>query len=132
MARACKPGGKSICSDIVDNMWCLEIQPKERTFNTMRVYLTMLYMPSNEEILKIGYTIKCIELGEDYEGFWNFLFDDASFGPGSWINLSQIGNLERITFKADIEIKYVSKYKTLTALTRYHPSDIAYLLAQSH
>ena len=133
MLYKCKPGGKSLCSDIVDNMWSLLIEPRVHDPKHIELYIRMGYIPSNVESFHIGYEIECKELNKSFKAGKDVLFtrEDSSWGPNRILVRTEDidGQFEKLTFTANIQVKSVGKYREVTPLVIQYPSQIAYLLS---
>ena len=132
MIRKCQPDGKSMCSDIVDNMWCMEISPRETNIDGVDLRIRAMYFPGDVEIFEVKYeAIKCIEIGKQTQAniLVHFSLACPAYGYHPWINLEQIENLDQLTLIADIEIKRVRPYKKNDPLKIFDQSHITYLLS---
>ena len=129
MCRKCKQGGKSICSDGIDNMWILDISPKEQHANDLTVRLRMLYIPSDYESVNVKYSIQLVELGDFALFESQDTFHRDAIGWGAEFFMAPIQGLKQVTFKIELEIQSTTLYPELSPLTIDNPSDITYLLS---
>ena len=122
---------RSICSDIVNDMWCIDISPKEYGPDSLYVRLRMLFIPWDQKALRVKFSIRCIELGNIYN-FYGGHFSRGMTGRGSDYSLDSLKEFDEVTFKIELEMKLmVPLYhlQDLVSLVIFSPSQIAYLLS---
>eukprot|EP01084_Bolivina_argentea_P220045 372999_1 len=120
---------KSMSSDIVDDMWCMTLYPKEKLYvDYIHIFLTLCNLPCNVEQMEIRYTISCDAIDTHCLFIGEFSVTHHTRGAKSWIRLSELTKLTSLTFVINVEIEKIC-YENGRDLEISNPSQIAYLLS---
>ena len=105
--RQCQAGGKSLCSAIVDNMWCISIGVSEKNIQKMNAWIRLCYLPSNARNVTMQHVVKCeqIEPSAWYSNAQNnYSMSTQAKWTGLRFSLENIKKCDELKITADIEI----------------------------
>ena len=127
-----QPSVKPLCSDIVDNMWCIEMFTDENRTDYVDVYVGLCGLPQHMKSLDVRYVMKCDAVNdeeeEEYTYDYTYTIDSHSWGAESWFTLDTIRNVHSLRFTVDLEIKDI-EYNEADLCEICEPSKILYLLS---
>eukprot|EP01084_Bolivina_argentea_P281216 481113_1 len=121
--------GKSMCSDIFDNMWGITIYPQgDLGKGYVDAYLTLCYLPRNVKQIVVYYKLTCDAVDDDclYTNIFSHI--DHSWGAETWFEFTVLSKLDTVSFMVDLKIQSII-YENAPPTEISHSAEIAYILS---